>query len=147
MERRTHPWRANNEVAVPVRLANPAVGAPPLHGDAGPAIVAAAEASYNRINRGTARRQPLIIEMKKSRSGNKWWLFGLPALICLPCIVPALVAGFLAVGGGGAVGSFVGGVAGPVALTVGIVLFAASGVVYLTRRRWRQQKRQQSPTR
>ena len=111
-------------------------------------IVARAQASYNRINRGTARRQPSSIEMKKSRSGNKWWLFGLPALICLPCIVPALVAGFVAVGGGGAVGSFITGVAGPVALAIGIVLLAASGMLYLARRLWwRQQRRQQGPTR
>jgi len=30
MERRTHPWRANNEVVGPFRQTNPAVGAPPF---------------------------------------------------------------------------------------------------------------------
>ncbi len=72
--------------------------------------------------------------MEKLGRRNRWWLFGAPALICLPCILPAPAAGFLAVGGGGAFGSFVSGVAGPV-VAIGALLIAASGVVCLTRRR------------
>src|SRR5712692_6613244 len=80
--------------------------------------------------------------LEKTGKRTRWWLFGLPALICLPCILPALAAGFLAIGGGGALGSFVSGVAGPVALAIGSALIAASGIVYLTRRHWRRQEPQ-----
>ncbi len=83
--------------------------------------------------------------MKETGKRKRWWLFGLPALICLPCILPALAAGFLAVGGSGALGSFVSGVAGPVALAIGALLIAASGVVYLTRHRWRRRGPQPVP--
>ena len=47
--------------------------------------------------------------MEETGKRKRWWLFGLPALICLPCILPAIVAVVLAAGGIGGLGSFLGG--------------------------------------
>lgn len=42
--------------------------------------------------------------MESKKSG--WWLFGLPLLICLPCLLPFILGGVLVGVGVGAVGSF-----------------------------------------
>lgn len=44
--------------------------------------------------------------MQPNEGRRKWWLLGLPLLICLPCLLP-FIAGAVLVGvGAGAVGSF-----------------------------------------
>ncbi len=63
-----------------------------------------------------------------------WWLFGLPIVACLPCVLPALAAVFLAAGGVGALGSFFAGAAGPLALGSGAALLGLGAVLYL---RWK----------
>jgi len=75
-------------------------------------------------------------------SPRGWWLLGLSALICLPCVLPLLAAAFLAAGGVGALGSFVGGATGPTALAIGALLVTLSAIVYLARRRWRRRTSQ-----
>jgi len=69
---------------------------------------------------------------------TRWWLFGLPALICLPCVLPAVVAGLLAAGGFSAIGSFLSGLGGLSVLAVGAALVASGGTVYA---RWRIKRR------
>jgi len=69
----------------------------------------------------------------------------LPALICLPCILPALIAGFLAIGGAGAVGAFISGLGGLLTLTIGVLLaVAGAGFYALSRRRRKRRARSAS---
>ena len=85
------------------------------------------------------------IDELKRRHG-RWWLLGLPALICLPCILPALIAGFLAIGGAGAVSASVSGSSGLLALVIGLLLAALAAGVYVLSRR-RRRRRAQSASR
>ncbi len=72
--------------------------------------------------------------MESQKRQGRWWLFGLPLLICLPCVLPALVAGMLAVGGIGALGSFLSGSGGLLVVGVAIVLIISASGVHA---RWR----------
>lgn len=65
---------------------------------------------------------------------RSWWLLGLPIIACLPCVLPAIAAVFLAAGGAGALGSFFAGAAGPLALGGGAALLGMGAVSYL---RWK----------
>jgi len=72
------------------------------------------------------------------RKKTRWLWFIAPLAICLPCIFPAVIAAFLAVGGAGAVGSFVSGTGGVLALSVGAVLLVSAAAIY---GRWRWKRR------
>lgn len=73
--------------------------------------------------------------MDSNKGHGKWWLLGLPALlICLPCLLPVLAVVILAAGGAGAIGSFVSGNGGPLALGIAAILIAAAASVYLVSR-------------
>lgn len=69
-------------------------------------------------------------------SGNRW-LLALPVLlICLPCALPTLAVAVLAVGGVGAIGSFLAGTGGAL-LALGGTLLVAVTSASLARKRWR----------
>jgi len=44
--------------------------------------------------------------MESNEKPGKWWLLGLPLLICLPCLLPFILGAALVGAGAGAIGSF-----------------------------------------
>ena len=73
--------------------------------------------------------------MESKKSG--WWLFGLPVLICLPCLLPFIAGAVLAGVGAGAVGSFLSDNAFLLALLAALATLVAL-VVGLAINLWRR---------
>ena len=69
-----------------------------------------------------------------NRTSRRWLVIGLPLAICLPCALPTVIAAVAAVGGLGAVSSFVGGAEGLLILLGGLCVVGTITGFYLAPR-------------